>query len=101
MKHTSASLTINENADPDVRRDMETISNALVPESDIYVHQDEGEDDMPAHGKSSIFGVSLNIPITNGKLNLGTWQGIYLNEHRNDSTSRKIVVTLQGELMKP
>ena len=96
LKHTSASLTINENASPDVRVDMEKISSKLIPDGYFYHHSLEGADDMPAHFKSSIFGVSLNIPITNGKLNLGTWQGIYLNEHRDYPTGRKIVVSVWG-----
>ena len=96
LKHTSASLTINENVSPDVRIDLENISNTLVPEGLHYEHSLEGSDDMPAHFKSSMFGVSLNIPITNGRLNLGTWQGIYLNEHRDYPTSRKIVVSVWG-----
>jgi len=96
LKHTSASLTINENVSPDVRIDMEEISSSLVPDGYNYNHSLEGPDDMPAHFKSSMFGVSLNIPITNGKLNLGTWQGIYLNEHRNYPSTRKIVITVWG-----
>jgi len=96
LKHTSASLTINENASPDVRIDMEEISSKLIPDGYFYNHSLEGSDDMPAHFKSSMFGVSLNIPITNGRLNLGTWQGIYLNEHRDYPTSRKIVVSVWG-----
>ena len=96
LKHTSASLTINENASPDVRIDMEEISSKLIPDGYFYNHSLEGEDDMPAHFKSSMFGVSLNIPITNGYLNLGTWQGIYLNEHRNYPSLRKIVITISG-----
>jgi len=98
IKHTSASLTINENADPDVRRDMEQYFNRSVPDGAPYfVHTMEGEDDMPAHIKASIMGPSLNIPIKDGRFNLGTWQGIYLCEHRNYGGPRKIVVTLQGE----
>ena len=96
LKHTSASLSINENASPDVRIDMEEISSKLIPDGYFYNHSLEGEDDMPAHFKSSMFGVSLNIPITNGNLNLGIWQGIYLNEHRNYPTTRKIVITISG-----
>jgi secondary thiamine-phosphate synthase enzyme len=96
LKHTSASLTINENASPDVRVDMEEIANRLIPDGYHYHHNLEGSDDMPAHFKSSMFGVSLNIPITNGHLNLGTWQGIYLNEHRDYPSSRKIVITVWG-----
>ena len=99
LKHTSASLSINENADPTVRSDMEKYFNKSVPESDakFYDHTLEGTDDMTSHIKSTIIGTSLNIPITNGKLNLGTWQGIYLCEHRNYAGSRKIVITLFGE----
>ncbi|WP_457561269.1 secondary thiamine-phosphate synthase enzyme YjbQ [Caminibacter sp.] len=96
LKHTSASLTINENVSPDVRLDMEEISSSLVPDGLNYHHSLEGPDDMPAHFKSSMFGVSLNIPITNGRLNLGTWQGIYLNEHRNYPSTREIVITAWG-----
>ena len=95
IKHTSAALTINENADPDVRYDMENIFNHLVKERErYYTHTMEGDDDMPAHAKSTIAGVSLTIPITNGRLNLGTWQGIYLCEFRNYRGSRKIVATV-------
>lgn len=98
IKHTSAALTINENADPDVRTDMNAIFNHLVKEREpFYEHTLEGDDDMPAHAKSSIAGVSLNIPITNGKLNLGTWQGIYLCEFRNQGGNRKIIATIIGE----
>lgn len=98
MQHTSASLTINENYDPDVRIDFESHMNKMVPENaPYYVHTLEGPDDMPAHLKSSLLGNSLSIPISNGSLNLGTWQGIYLCEHRDHPTSRRIVVTLQGE----
>ena len=96
LKHTSASLTINENASPDVRVDMEEISTKLIPDGYFYHHSLEGPDDMPAHFKSSMFGVSLNIPITRGRLNLGTWQGIYLNEHRDYPTNRKIVISVWG-----
>jgi len=98
LQHSSASLTINENYDPDVRRDMEMMLNRLAPEDNVpYVHTMEGSDDMPAHVKSSLFGVSLNIPISNGKLALGTWQGIWLCEHRNSAGGRHMVITLQGE----
>jgi secondary thiamine-phosphate synthase enzyme len=93
LKHTSASLTINENISNDVRYDLEKFTSDLVPDGFHYTHSYEGADDMPAHIKSSLFGVSLNIPITNGELNLGTWQGIYLNEHRNTPSKRKIVIT--------
>ena len=99
-KRTSSSggLSINENADPDVRMDMETIFNRLVPENrPEYEHTLEGADDMPAHAKSSLSGVSLTIPITNGHLNMGTWQGIYFCEYRNYGGARKLVVTIIGE----
>ena len=96
--HTSASLTINETAAPDVRHDFEQHMNTMVPENQPYYrHTDEGADDMPAHIKASIMDSSLSIPITNGCLNMGTWQGIYLCEHRNHAAGRKIIVTLQGE----
>lgn len=95
VKHTSCALTINENADPDVRSDMDKILNRLVKENEPYYdHVLEGADDMPAHAKSSLFGVSITIPITNGRLNLGTWQGIYLCEYRDYGGSRKIVATI-------
>jgi secondary thiamine-phosphate synthase enzyme len=98
IKHTSAGLTINENADPDVRTDMETYFNAIVPEKSLpLTHTIEGPDDMPAHVKSSLLGCSLSIPITNGALSLGTWQGIYLCEHRNHGGKRKLVATIHGE----
>ncbi|KAG0276223.1 hypothetical protein BGZ95_007820 [Linnemannia exigua] len=100
LQHTSASLTLNENADPDVRVDMEMALNKIAPENLPYIHTDEGPDDMPGHLKSSLFGVSLNIPITNGRLNLGTWQGIWMCEHRDHASGRKIVVTMQGEKRK-
>lgn len=96
--HTSASLTINENADPDVRIDMETIFNRLVPENSPLVHTLEGPDDMPAHAKASMLGAGLLIPIGAGRLVLGTWQGIYLCEHRNQGGARRIVCTLQGQM---
>ncbi|MFA7421428.1 MAG: secondary thiamine-phosphate synthase enzyme YjbQ [Melioribacteraceae bacterium] len=99
IKHTSASLTINENADPSVRADMETYFNRAVSENDAryYQHTLEGTDDMTSHIKASILGASVTFPITNGKFNLGLWQGIYLCEHRNYGGSRKIVVTIMGE----
>ena len=98
IKHTSASITINENADPTVRKDFESFFNRTVPEDQpYYLHNDEGSDDLPAHLKSSLLGASLNIPITQGRLNLGVWQGIYLCEHRNHGGSRSLVLTLQGE----
>lgn len=97
IQHTSASLTINENADPDVRKDFETHFNAMVPEdAKYYLHTSEGSDDMTSHIKSSIIGCSLTIPVTDGELNLGTWQGIYLCEHRNSGGRRKLVVTVTG-----
>lgn len=99
IKHTSASLTINENADPSVRADMETYFNKAVSENDAryYQHTLEGTDDMTSHIKASILGAYVTVPITNGMFNLGTWQGIYLCEHRNYGGSRKIVVTIMGE----
>ena len=98
IKHTSASLTINEDADPTVRDDFESHFNQMVPENaPYYQHTFEGPDDMPAHLKSSILGSWVSIPITDGKLNLGTWQGIYLCEHRNRGGIRKLVVTIQGK----
>lgn len=98
IQHTSAGLSINENADPDVRADMESIFNHLVKEREpYYQHTLEGDDDMPAHAKSSIIGTSVTIPITNGKLNLGTWQGIYLCEFRDYGGNRRIVATISGE----
>ncbi|TKY83311.1 secondary thiamine-phosphate synthase enzyme YjbQ [Pectobacterium polonicum] len=98
IKHTSAALTMNENADPTVRQDFESFFNRLVPENEpYYLHTYEGSDDMPAHLKGSLLGNSLTIPITNGRLNIGTWQGIYLCEHRNHGGSRSLVVTLNGE----
>lgn len=97
IQHTSAGLSINENADPAVLHDYETIFNKLVPEGDPdYRHNDEGEDDMPAHVKSSLVGSSVTIPITGGKLNFGTWQGIYLCEFRNRASGRKLVITIYG-----
>lgn len=98
IKHTSAGLSINENADPDVRMDMESIFNHLVKEREpYYQHTLEGNDDMPAHAKSSIIGTSVTIPITNGKLNLGIWQGIYLCEFRDYGGNRRMVATISGE----
>jgi secondary thiamine-phosphate synthase enzyme len=97
IKHTSASLTINENFDPDVRGDMERYFNHSVKENEpYYLHTSEGSDDMPAHIKSTVIGSSLSIPITNGNFNLGTWQGIYLCEHRNHGGKRKLVITITG-----
>lgn len=98
IKHTSASLTINENADPTVREDFESHMNKMVPENQSYYkHTLEGPDDMPAHIKASLMGTTVQIPITNGKLNLGTWQGIYLCEHRNHGGPRKLVLTAFGK----
>lgn len=97
IQHTSASLTINENADRDVRTDLESSLNALAPEDFPYVHTLEGPDDMPAHVKASLLDSSLTIPIAGGQLALGTWQGIYLCEHRNHGGPRKVVVTVWGE----
>jgi|TARA_B100001964_G_scaffold47456_1_gene53037 secondary thiamine-phosphate synthase enzyme len=99
IKHTSASLTINENADPTVRTDFESHFNMLAPENQSYYqHTFEGSDDMPAHLKASLLGSSVSIPITDGKLNLGTWQGIYLCEHRNRGSDRKLIITIQGSI---
>ena len=98
IKHTSASLAINEGADPAVRIDFETFFNKSVPEnSPDFIHNDEGPDDMPAHIKSAILGSSLSIPIRNGKVDMGTWQDVYLCEHRNNPTRRKLTITVQGE----
>ena len=98
IKHTSASLTINENADPTVREDFETHFNKMVSEDETYYkHTIEGPDDMTSHIKSSLLGSSVSFPINNGKPVLGTWQGIYLCEHRNNAKSRKIIVTVYGE----
>lgn len=97
IQHTSASLTINENADPTVRGDFERFFNKTVPENaPYYQHDYEGSDDMPAHLKAAMLGHSVSIPITNGRLNLGTWQGIYLGEHRNDGGQRTLVLTAWG-----
>lgn len=97
IQHTSASLSINENADPDVPIDLESSFCAIAPENFPYIHTCEGPDDMPAHVKASLLGNSVTIPVTNGCLSLGTWQGIYLCEHRNHGGSRGLVLTLQGE----
>ena len=98
IQHTSASLTINENADPTVRQDFESLFNRLVPQDEPYYrHNYEGSDDLPAHIKSSLLGSSLLLPIRLGLLALGTWQGIYLGEHRDHGGSRRLIVTLQGE----
>jgi len=99
IQHTSASLTINENADPTVRKDFEMYFNKAVPENDPdYLHDDEGSDDMPAHLKAAMLGSSVTIPIRNGRLALGTWQGIYLCEHRNYGGSRSLIITAWGEV---
>jgi secondary thiamine-phosphate synthase enzyme len=98
IQHTSASLTINENADPTVRQDFESYFNRAVPEDQPYYrHNDEGSDDLPAHIKASLLGSSVSLPVKNGRLNVGTWQGLYLCEHRNHGGSRRLVLTLQGE----
>lgn len=98
IQHTSAALSINENCDPDVRDDMEQIFNRLIRERESwYTHTLEGWDDMPAHAKSTMIGVSLSVPVTRGQLNLGIWQGIYLCEFRNHGGSRRIVATIIGE----
>lgn len=98
IKHSSASLTINENADPTVRTDMESHFNHFVPErAKYYLHTYEGDDDMPAHIKASILGSNVTVPISNGGLNLGMWQGIYLGEHRDVAGSRTLVLTVSGE----
>jgi len=97
IKHTSASLTINENADSTVRSDFESHMNIMVPEyASYYQHNYEGSDDMPAHIKASLMGASIQIPVTNGKLNIGTWQGIYLCEHRDHASGRNIIITAYG-----
>ena len=97
IKHTSASLTINENADPTVREDFESHMNVIVPENaPYYKHDYEGSDDMPAHIKASLMGASVQVPITNGKLNMGIWQGIYLCEHRNFASGRRLVLSVWG-----
>ena len=98
IKHTSASLAINEDADPTVRQDFESHFNQMVPENQpYYKHTLEGSDDMPAHLKAALLGSSVTIPITDGAFNMGTWQGIYLCEHRNHASKRTLVITLQGE----
>lgn len=98
IKHTSASLTINENADPTVRQDFEHYFNQAIPENEpYYQHTDEGSDDLPAHLKSSILGIHLTIPVCDGRLNMGVWQGIYLCEHRNHGGNRHLVITIQGQ----
>lgn len=98
LQHTSASLTVNENADPAVRRDFERFFNRLVPQGESgYEHDDEGPDDLPAHFKGSLLGFQLQLPIQDGRLALGTWQGIYLGEHRDQGGARRVVATLHGE----
>ncbi|CAZ97179.1 MULTISPECIES: secondary thiamine-phosphate synthase enzyme YjbQ [Zobellia] len=98
IKHTSASLTVNENADPTVRTDFESHMNVMVPENaPYYIHTYEGPDDMPAHIKASLMGASVQIPISNGRLNLGIWQGVYLCEHRDHASGRNLVLTAFGE----
>ena len=102
VRHTSCSLLIQENADPDVQRDLQTFFSRLVPPADdpamhYLVHRAEGPDDMPAHIKAVLLGSSLTIPVTNGRFNLGTWQGIYLCEHRNHGGRRRLLITIQGE----
>ncbi|ONG40836.1 hypothetical protein BKE30_06730 [Alkanindiges hydrocarboniclasticus] len=98
IQHTSASLSINENADPNVRLDFERFFNRLAPEGEPYYrHNDEGPDDLPAHFKSSLLGCELTIPVRQGDLNMGIWQGIYLGEHRNHAGSRQLVATIQGQ----
>lgn len=97
LQHTSASLTLNENCDPTVRQDMERHFLKAVPEDAPYEHDYEGPDDMPAHVKSSLLGVSLMLPVSHGRLQLGTWQGIWLGEHRIHGGTRKIIATLQGD----
>lgn len=96
IKHTSASIILNENYDPTVKEDMEMMLNRFAPETVKYKHDAEGPDDMPAHVKAALMGSSVTIPITNGQFNLGTWQGIWLCEHRNHGGSRKLVVTMNG-----
>ncbi|QTL36754.1 MULTISPECIES: secondary thiamine-phosphate synthase enzyme YjbQ [Pseudoalteromonas] len=101
IQHTSASLTLNENADPTVRMDMESHFNHFVPERQSYYRHDyEGDDDMPAHIKSSTLGCEVTIPVSQGRLQLGTWQGIYLGEHRDHAGSRSVVATLHGQLLE-
>lgn len=97
IQHTSASLCLNENADPDVQTDLEMAFSRIASEDFPYVHTIEGPDDMPAHVKAAMIGSSITVPISDGRLNVGTWQGIYLCEHRNHASSRRLVLTLQGE----
>lgn len=99
LQHSSASLTVNENADGAVRRDFERVFDRLVPQGDgLYEHDEEGPDDLPAHIKASLLGFQLHLPITEGRLALGTWQGIYLGEHRDRGGARRVLATLQGEV---
>ncbi|MFO0870391.1 MAG: secondary thiamine-phosphate synthase enzyme YjbQ [Pirellulales bacterium] len=97
LQHTSASLSINENADPDVPRDLAAVVDSLAPENFPYRHTAEGPDDMPAHVKAALLGTEVTIPVQDGKLLLGVWQGIYLGEHRDHATARRLIATLQGE----
>ncbi|WP_249678450.1 secondary thiamine-phosphate synthase enzyme YjbQ [Pseudomonas abieticivorans] len=98
LQHTSASLTINENADPAVRRDFERFFNRMVPEGAAgFEHNDEGADDLPAHFKASLLGCQVTLPVSDGRLAMGTWQGVYLGEHRDHGGARKVLATLQGE----
>jgi len=99
IMHTSASISLNENADPTVRTDMESFFTRMVPENDLslYEHTMEGPDDMTSHIKNTVIGSSITLPITNGKFNVGTWQGIYLCEHRNSASNRKLLVTIMGK----
>ncbi len=96
VKHTSASLTLNENSDPDVRQDLEMALNTIAPDNLPYTHVDEGPDDMPAHVKCSLMGAEMTVPVSKGRLALGTWQGIYLNEHRDSPSSRTLIITING-----
>ena len=100
LKHTSASLMLNEHTDADVHYDLEMFFNKAVPEGADYLHSFEGADDMPAHIKTALLGVELTIPVSDGRLKLGAWQGILLGEHRNHAQSRSVIVTLQGEVYK-
>lgn len=100
LQHTLAGLTLNENCDPDVREDLTNALDRIAPEGDLYIHVDEGPDDMPGHVKSTTVGVSLSIPITNGRLAVGTWQGIYLCEFRTYRHTRRIVATINGQKRK-
>lgn len=98
LQHTSASLTVNENADPAVRRDFERFFNRLIPQGTAgFEHNDEGDDDLPAHFKASLLGCQLTLPVTDGRLALGTWQGVYLGEHRDHGGARRVLATLYGE----